>query len=272
MMKTLDFNFSCESRRKDHLGSTRFVLAANGSGAGSCAEAYMFDAYGKKYLIMAPGGEGVKEIFTGKEFDEEIGRWVSSDTQQEFWDSYSYVGGNPVGFVDFEGLLSAYFNRAAQTVTLYSKNGEFLRVLPAANNVDSKVVEKKGRFPNGTRNVKGPIDHTKHGKDEYQQYGSTNYVFNMGPNWDGIGLHAGRVGEFDQAGRTGYQFATFGCIRTTQEALDTAILNAAAAINNLVSNELAIARRRKTVAENASSTTAEKATNEPVQTPQSQKN
>lgn len=41
------------------------------------------------------GGMGL--CYFGKRFlDPETGRWVSTDPAEQFWDRYSYTGGNPI--------------------------------------------------------------------------------------------------------------------------------------------------------------------------------
>ncbi len=47
---------------------------------------------------------------------------------------------------------------------------------------------------------------------------SGNYIFEA-KDYEGYGVHAGQKGKRDKAGRTGWQHATFGCIRTTEEAM-----------------------------------------------------
>lgn len=111
---------------KDHLGSTRAVLDRDGG----LVEGVSYQAYGDVDQLLdaeAAGSEDpVREKFTGKEYDEdgreddkpngslgmqlvyfgmryldpEVGIWTSTDPMDEFWNSYSYVGGNPVNLLD----------------------------------------------------------------------------------------------------------------------------------------------------------------------------
>jgi hypothetical protein len=49
----------------------------------------------------------------------------------------------------------------------------------------------------------------------------TDNVPKDGTEHVGIGVHSGRAGMYDQAGRTGWEATTQGCIRTTDEAIKT---------------------------------------------------
>ena len=44
--------------------------------------------------------------FGARYYDPEIIMWTSPDPMDEFWNSYSYVGGNPINLTDPEGLAS----------------------------------------------------------------------------------------------------------------------------------------------------------------------
>jgi RHS repeat-associated protein len=110
---------------KDHLGSTRMVINAGADG-GRLEEATMYQPYGTM-VNLVKGPDKNREKFTGKEFDDEgadengvggvgmfyfgaryldadLGLWTSTDPMDEFWDAYSYTGGNPINFIDPFGL------------------------------------------------------------------------------------------------------------------------------------------------------------------------
>ena len=134
MMKMLDFNYSCESRRKDHLGTTRAVLAADGS----VSDEMMYDAYGKQYVLGQGSGAKVRERFTGKEFDDEsgmnldyfgkryfdpeIGRWTSKDPRSQHFDLYNYSGGHPISKIDPDGGQDEMPNWQMQMLNDYFKD------------------------------------------------------------------------------------------------------------------------------------------------------
>lgn len=107
---------------KDHLGTTRSVIADNSS----VAKADMYFAYGSKSPVIISDLKNRKE-FTGKEFDDdgatissdngmnlyyfgaryfdpEIIMWTSPDPADQFWNSYSYCGGNPIRLIDPKGM------------------------------------------------------------------------------------------------------------------------------------------------------------------------
>jgi RHS repeat-associated protein len=109
---------------KDHLGSTREIISDNSE----VVKADMYFAYGAMKPIIESGlTTRNRKDFTAKEFDNdgsdangengmglfyfgaryydpEIIMWTSPDPVEEFWNSYSYCGGNPINFVDPLGL------------------------------------------------------------------------------------------------------------------------------------------------------------------------
>jgi len=114
-------------RTYDHLGSTRMVLSGTDAGF-SVEEEMNYYAYGEQIPVLEPA-VGARETFTGKEFDQEgevesvtdgidayyfgyrmydpaIGMWQATDPLPEFWNEYSYVGADPVNYVDPWGLQS----------------------------------------------------------------------------------------------------------------------------------------------------------------------
>jgi len=108
----------------DHLGSTRSVISEDGTGS----YAANFTAYGElKELKKAP--DDVRENFTGKELDTDggdqngnggmayvnfgsryydpvTGVFMAVDPQDQFFNAYSYVGGNPVMMIDPNGEIA----------------------------------------------------------------------------------------------------------------------------------------------------------------------
>ena len=53
------------------------------------------------------GDDGMNLYYFGARFyDPEIFRWISTDPAEEFWDTYSYTGGNPIILIDPMGLYT----------------------------------------------------------------------------------------------------------------------------------------------------------------------
>jgi len=89
----------------------------------------------------------------------------------------------------------------------------------AHNNVDSS---SKGPWPNGKYPL-GPIV-PKSNDDQYGNVANVHFKgvpshFKGAPDRTCMGIHSGRQGTPDKAGRKGTKHCTFGCIRTTDEAV-----------------------------------------------------
>ncbi|KMQ49621.1 RHS repeat-associated core domain protein [Chitinispirillum alkaliphilum] len=116
-----EYEYSYNYYLKDHLGSTRMVI----NDQNMVTEAVGYKPYGA--MVGIPGIETSSELpvrvkFTGKEFDDEgginayhfgarlydpeIGRWLSTDELEQFFDKYLYSHVNPVNFIDVDGRWS----------------------------------------------------------------------------------------------------------------------------------------------------------------------
>lgn len=85
----------------------------------------------------------------------------------------------------------------------------------AYNNVDSKSL---GKWPNGTYAYERFVPHPNDTADD--TYGPDgNIVFGPVLNRTNMGIHAGRANRPDGLHRVGPECCTFGCIRTTAEAV-----------------------------------------------------
>jgi hypothetical protein len=103
------------------------------------------------------------------------------------------------------------YDGATPQLTLARSDGTIQR-FPASNNPDSR---SRGQWPNGTFDYER---HTSHPEDAPDSaYGSHgNYIFTV-PGRQDMGIHSGRVSHRDGQGRSGVDYPTFGCIRTTDE-------------------------------------------------------
>ncbi|WP_321778399.1 RHS repeat-associated core domain-containing protein, partial [Sulfurimonas sp.] len=144
--------------------------------------------------------------FGYREYDPQTGKWTAKDPIDfEGGDAnlYGYVLGDPVGFVDPEGLSGLIFNRENKTLTIYNSEGEKIISFPAQNNTTSKTRPWK----DGTYKYSHYKAHTESKKTG--PYGSNgNFVFTV-KGRSGMGVHSGRKGPASK---------TLGCIRTTNKA------------------------------------------------------
>ena len=147
------------------------------------------------------------------DYDPTIGRWTTKDPigfAGGDTNLYAYVGNDPVTGIDPTGMSRLVFNVTRGTITVISGSGQTVAIFPAANNVASTA--PAGNVPEGTFNY---LYHTSHPESSANgPYGSNgNFVFNF-PNGSGIGVHSGRSGP---------QYRTNGCIRSTDAA--TSLIN-----------------------------------------------
>jgi hypothetical protein len=154
--------------------------------------------------------------FGARDYDAGAGRWAAKDPigfGGGQANQYRYAFGDPINFFDMSGLSSVVFNPSAGAVTVINGAGESLGDYPAANNAQRS---SRGPWPEGSYEYGY---HTTHPDDAPDSpFGSNgNYVFDV-PGCTGCGIHSGRANRTDLAGRRGVNYATNGCIRTTDEA------------------------------------------------------
>jgi len=128
----------------DHLGSVRLVV---NSSTGTVAQRLDYDEYGVIINDSHPGFQpfayagGLYDVDTGlvrfgaRDYDASVGRWLQSDPigLNGGWNTYVYVGGNPLKFIDPFGLTRDDINTITEQV--------------AADNPDLNVDPYTGTLP-----------------------------------------------------------------------------------------------------------------------------
>ena len=107
------------------------------------------------------------------------------------------------------------YNRTTHRITLTGSDGQQIGQWTAYNNAQST---SNGAFDAGTYTFSHRTEHA--GSNAESGWGSNGVtVFNV-VGRTGMGVHSGRATTADQAGRTGPQHATNGCIRSTDAATE----------------------------------------------------
>jgi RHS repeat-associated protein len=160
------------------------------------------------------------DVETGKhynyfrDYDPSTGRYTTSDPigLDGGLNTYGYVGGNPLKFIDPTGLSNAVVDRANGAITVTMDNGQTI-TYPAGNNTtnpsgDPNTLGSNGPAPAGTWPVQSPVNTS--GDIRYGPYfwpiGAVDAQGNRADisRQRGIGLHGGR---------SSHQSRTQGCVR-----------------------------------------------------------
>jgi RHS repeat-associated protein len=171
------------------------------------------------YILRFPGQFADQEpglrYNYARDYDPSVGRYVESDPIGLLGgiNPYAYTSGNPVSRIDPFGLSSLIYNPSAGTITVVNGAGQTVGVFPAGNYAQ---IGSRGPWPTGDYSFAYSTTHPDDALDSaYGSYG--NQVFNV-PGCIGCGVHSGRANSTDLAGRSGVNYATNGCIRTTDAA------------------------------------------------------
>lgn len=106
------------------------------------------------------------------------------------------------------------YDGATHQLTVIGGDGT-VQTFPANNNVDSRA--HMTHRPNGTFSYDQLHAHPDDGPDSaYGSYGG--YGFNV-PGHQNLEVHSGRIDHTDGLGRSGVNYPTFGCIRTTDDGV-----------------------------------------------------
>jgi len=116
------------------------------------------------------------------------------------------------------GLTWLEFNRATGTLLVHPGFTDTQGPPVAFDASNNAQRGSRGAWASGTYTFAYWVSHAGDGPDD--PYGSHgNHVFNV-PGCQGCGVHSGRQDSCDRANRCGSNYATNGCIRTTDEATD----------------------------------------------------
>jgi RHS repeat-associated protein len=207
----------------DPLGST----VAPADSAGASQTTYTHEPFGNTAIGGIPNSNPYQ--YTGRENDATglyfyraryyspiFQRFMSQDPLRFDGGSpnlYDYVFNTPTNLTDVLDLSSLLFCRSTNTLTAFDDSGRQVASFPASNNAQRSSL---GPRPNGAWDYAYHKDHPADPNGPYGDYGI--FIFRV-PGRAGLGVHSGRRDRTDKEGRRGYNYATNGCIRTTDDAM-----------------------------------------------------
>ncbi|WP_084462330.1 L,D-transpeptidase [Bradyrhizobium sp. WSM1417] len=114
------------------------------------------------------------------------------------------------------------YHGTTHQIELRDDKGASLGSWAAYNNIDSAFAKSNyhsaRHLDNGSYKVADTTEPYPHAADSNGPYGSHGIIRFNYPGHPGVGLHSGRA---DATNMPGPQHATHGCIRTTDEAMET---------------------------------------------------
>jgi hypothetical protein len=108
--------------------------------------------------------------------------------------------------------MSLTYNDTSGSLVVIDETGKEIATFSAGNNAVNK---SRGKWPEGEYEFSHFNPHPGNANSSYGSHG--NFVFDV-PGCSGCGVHSGRENVRDPRGRTGPQYGTNGCIRTTDSA------------------------------------------------------
>jgi RHS repeat-associated protein len=255
----------------DHLGTPRLLTDQNGGKVGF----HVYWPFGDEWTGAGPQESPAETLkFTGHERDLDLtgngdqldymharyfapgtNRFLSVDLARgdpgdpQSLNRYIYGRNNPMKMLDLDGRSYLVFNRATETLTLYSGRGAYIGSWSASNKPQSsaKIDKLHGVYnfygpdrdsphfhPGQTQKLKqkGEVVLDKNKKpviiptdSAAGSYGAggifrlANFTDSQGDH-AGVAVHAGKEGVFNKNGDTQWQVPTNGCVRTTPEAIE----------------------------------------------------
>ena len=203
-------------------------VVALANAAGTVQTEYTYEPFGRTSTIGIANTNPF--LYTGREndgsglyyyrnryYNPQLQRFISEDPIEFAGGDvniYAYVRGNPMSWIDLFGLSALVYNARTGTLTAVSASGVEAGSFPASNNAAST---SGGPFPQGTFPFERYNPHPD--RSATSDTGTDFFGFRV-PGRTDMGVHAGRQGICDLAGRCGFEHATLGCIRTTPYAVD----------------------------------------------------